>query len=52
MEQVLPGKKKLIIDRTKAPRRLFLMEDTVEIAGPSMNPMFAPPAAKRPQEEP
>jgi hypothetical protein len=42
IEQVLPGKSKLIIDRTTSPRRLFLMEDTVEIGGPAMNPLLAP----------
>src|SRR5262249_33142169 len=31
VEQVLPGKKKLIIDSTKARRQLFLLEDSVEI---------------------
>jgi Cu+-exporting ATPase len=33
MEQVLPGRKKLIIDSTKARRHLFLLEDGVEILG-------------------
>jgi HflK protein len=39
IEQVLPGKKKLIVDHTASPRRLFLMEDSVEIGGPAMNPI-------------
>jgi Cu+-exporting ATPase len=34
IEQVLPGKRKLILDRSKAPRRLFLMDGSVEIGGP------------------
>ncbi len=33
IEQVLPGKKKLIVDRSKTPRRLFMMEDGVELFG-------------------
>jgi P-type Cu+ transporter len=53
MEQVLAGRKKLILDRTASPRRLFLMEDGVEIGGSPMNPIFAPPPAPaRPPEEP
>ena len=53
MEQVLAGRKKLILDRTASPRRLFLMEDGVEIGGSPMNPIFAPPARpERPPEEP
>jgi HflK protein len=42
MEQVLPGKKKLIVDSSKARRQLFLLEDSVEIAGPALNPVFKP----------
>lgn len=34
MEQVLPGKKKLIVDSGKARRHLLLLEDGVEIAPP------------------
>jgi Cu+-exporting ATPase len=34
IEQVLPGKRKLIVDRSKAPRRLFLIEGSVEVGGP------------------
>ena len=48
IEQVLPGKKKLIIDRAKVPRRLFLMEDAAELT-PMLTP---PPMAPKPQEEP
>ncbi|SPE30966.1 membrane hypothetical protein [Candidatus Sulfopaludibacter sp. SbA3] len=51
LEQVLPGKKKLILDRSKAPRRLFLMEGGVEIAGPAMPPLFAPDASRKVPEE-
>jgi len=51
LEQVLPGKKKLILDRSKAPRRLFLMERGVEIGGPATQPLFAPEAPRaRPEE--
>jgi Cu+-exporting ATPase len=34
IEQVLPGKRKLIVDRSKAPRRLFLVEGSIEVGGP------------------
>jgi Cu+-exporting ATPase len=51
LEQVLPGKKKLILDPSKAPRRLFLMDGGIEIGGPGMQPLFAPDASKRLPEE-
>ena len=35
MEQVLPGKKKLILDSSKGRRHLLLLEDGVEVAPPS-----------------
>ena len=41
IEQVLPGKRKLIVDSTKARRQLFLLEDGVEISGPGLNPVFS-----------
>jgi Cu+-exporting ATPase len=41
VEQVLPGKKKLIVDSTKARRQLFLLEDGVEIGGTALNPVFS-----------
>ena len=41
MEQVLPGKKKLIVDSSKGRRHLFLLEDGVEIAPPAV-PLVAP----------
>jgi len=34
MEQVLPGKKKLILDNSKGRRHLLLLEDGVEVAPP------------------
>ncbi len=43
MEQILPGRQKLIIDRTKSPRRLFLLDKGVEIGGPAV-PVVAPQA--------
>jgi HflK protein len=43
IEQVLPGKKKLIVDSTRARRQLFLLEDGVEIGGPALNPVFSEP---------
>ena len=51
LEQILPGKKKLILDPSKAPRRLFLMEGGIEIGGPAMQPLFAPDASRRLPEE-
>jgi Cu+-exporting ATPase len=41
LEQVLPGKRKLIIDRSKTPRRLFMLEDGAEISGPAGAPLFS-----------
>ena len=41
IEQVLPGKQKLIVDSTRARRQLFLLEDGVEISGPGLNPVFS-----------
>ena len=49
MEQVLPGKKKIIIDKTKSPRRLYLLEDGVEIGGPL--PPARPATTAKPPEE-
>jgi hypothetical protein len=34
MEQVLPGKKKLILDSSSGRRHLLLLEDGIEIAPP------------------
>jgi HflK protein len=49
IEQVLPGKRKLIVDSTKARRQLFLLEDGVEIGGPALNPVFSEgPPRKQP----
>ena len=49
MEQVLPGKKKMIIDARGGRRHLVLLEDGVEIgaAGPTI---LAPPAPRIPVE--
>ena len=49
IEQVLPGKRKLIVDSSKARRQLFLLEDGVEIGGPALNPVFSEgPPRKQP----
>ena len=48
IEQVLPGKRKLIVDSTKARRQLVLFDDGVEIGGPALNPVFSEPARKQP----
>ncbi len=49
MEQVLPGKRKLIVDSTKARRQLFLLEDGVEIGGPALNPVFSETPRRTPE---
>ncbi|MBV9444012.1 MAG: cadmium-translocating P-type ATPase [Acidobacteriaceae bacterium] len=51
IEQVLPGKQKLILDHTKSPRRLFLMEDGVELSGPAASPVFISPEQTKSREE-
>ncbi len=48
IEQVLPAKRKLIVDSTKARRQLFLLEDGVEIGGPALNPVFSEAPARKP----
>jgi len=50
MEQVLPGKKKVIIDSSKGRRHLFMLEDGVEI-GPGSAPLLAPQGPPRFREE-
>ena len=49
LEQVLPGKKKLILDASKGRRHLLLLEDGVEIAPPAVPPWWLRrgPSAKR-----
>jgi Cu+-exporting ATPase len=49
MEQVLPGKKKMIVDSSKGRRHLMLLEDGVEIAPPGAA-LLAPPTAKSPND--
>ncbi len=53
LEEVLPGKKKLIVDHTRSPRRLFLMEGGVEIGASPMTPLFtsSEQTAKQQQEQ-
>ncbi|HUQ90878.1 MAG TPA: FtsH protease activity modulator HflK [Bryobacteraceae bacterium] len=48
MEQVLPGKRKLIVDANKGRRHLVLMEDGIQVAPPSI-PLAMPP--NRPPKE-
>jgi len=48
IEQVLPGKRKLIVDSTKARRQLFLLEDSVEVGGSALNPVFSETPRKEP----
>jgi len=50
MEQVLPGKKKMLIDSRGGRRHLLLLEDGVEI-GPAVSPLLTgPPAPRLPVE--
>jgi Cu+-exporting ATPase len=42
MEQILPGKRKMIVDATNARRHLILLEDGVEIAPPGAAVAAAP----------
>jgi membrane protease subunit HflK len=48
MEQVLPGRQKLIIDTSKRRRHLVLLDDGVEIAPPAMMPVVGP---QRPSDD-
>ena len=50
MEQVLPGKKKLIVDASKGRRHLVLLDDGVEI-GPATAPPIVTQRPAFPQEE-
>jgi len=49
MEQVLPGKRKMIVDSSKGRRHLMLVEDGVEIAPPAV-PLVAPQRPFREEE--
>jgi regulator of protease activity HflC (stomatin/prohibitin superfamily) len=49
LEQVLPGKRKLIIDPGKGRRHITLLEDGVEIAAPAV-PIVAPQRPVREEE--
>jgi Cu+-exporting ATPase len=49
LEQVLPGKKKLIVDPGKGRRHLLLLEDGVEVTAPSA-PLLTPQRAFREEE--
>src|ERR1700733_6619572 len=39
IDQVLPGKKKLILDQSKGRRHLFILDDGVELTGPIAAPL-------------
>ncbi len=49
IEQVLPGKRKLIVDSSKGRRHLLLIEEGVEIA-PAAAPLISPPRPFSPEE--
>lgn len=50
VDQVLPGKKKLIVDSSKGRRHLLLLEDGVEIGGPAAAPILSPQRLPREEE--
>jgi len=50
IEQILPGKRKLIVDVSKGRRHLVLLEEGVEIAPPAA-PLITPPRPFPPGEE-
>ena len=50
MEQVLPGKKKFILDQSKGRRHLFMLDDGVTI-GPGAAPLIAPQQPRFREEE-
>jgi hypothetical protein len=47
MEQILPGKRKLIVDATKNRRSLLLLEDGAEIS-PAVIPGITPERVRPP----
>ncbi len=49
MEQVLPGKKKMIVDSRNGRRHLVLLEDGVEL-GPAAAPVMAPQRSMVPED--
>ena len=50
IEQVLPGKKKIILDQSKGRRHLFLLDDGIEIGGPVSAPLLQPSPRMNPDE--
>jgi HflK protein len=50
IDQVLPGKKKLILDQTKGRRHLFLLDDGVELSGSAAAPILQPTPRMNPDE--
>jgi membrane protease subunit HflK len=50
IDQVLPGKKKLILDKSKGRRHLFLLDDGVELTGPAAAPILQPNPRMNPDE--
>ncbi len=50
IDEVLPGKKKLILDSSKGRRHLFLLDDGVELSGPAAAPILQPTPRLNPDE--
>jgi Cu+-exporting ATPase len=51
MEQVLPGKRKMIVDSTRSRRHLLLLEDGVELSAAGAAPLAPQPMAPVPMED-
>jgi HflK protein len=51
MEQVLPGRRKLIVDSTRGRRHLMLVDDGVQIGPAISSPATVPPRAPAPEQE-
>jgi Cu+-exporting ATPase len=50
IDAVLPGKKKLILDKSKGRRHLFLLDDGVELSGSAAAPILQPSPRMNPDD--
>lgn len=50
IDEVLPGKKKLILDQSKGRRHLFLLDDGIELSGTPAAPILQPAPRMNPDE--
>ena len=51
IEQALAGKRKLILDSTRARRQLYLLDGAIEIGGAQLNPVFTETAPRKNPED-